>query len=257
MSATSLQARSAIVTGASRGIGAAVAQALDAAGACVVLMGRDGDALAGVASRLSHDPVVITADFCRADEVVRASAEAIGLLGGVDILVNNAATARRLPTVETTAEIIDDLLAVNVRAPILLSAAVIPSMQARGRGSIINLTSVSGLVGTPKRTAYAASKGALDAATRSMASELGPFGIRVNAVAPGVVDTDMWAKNKQVPGVVESIEGLTPLRRWSTPSDVADVVVFLAGDGARFITGQTISVDGGMAHTMDLYSGPV
>ena len=130
-------------------------------------------------------------------------------------------------------------------------------MTAHGRGSIINLSSVSGLLGTPRRAAYGASKGALDAATRSLAMELGPSGIRVNAVAPGVVDTDLWAKNKAIPGVVETIEHQTPLRRWATPEDVADVVVFLASDGARFVTGETISVDGGMARTFDLFGGPV
>ena len=93
--------------------------------------------------------------------------------------------------------------------------------------------------------------------TRSLAIELGGHGIRVNSVAPGVVDTDMWARNKAIPGVVESVEALTPLRRWSLPEDVADVIVFLCGDGARFITGETICADGGMARTVDLYSGAV
>lgn len=87
--------------------------------------------------------------------------------------------------------------------------------------------------------------------------ELGPDGIRVNSVAPGVVDTDMWAKNKAIAGVVEGIEAQTPLRRWATPEDIADVVVFLASDAARFVTGETISVDGGMAKTIDLYGGGV
>ena len=109
--------------------------------------------------------------------------------------------------------------------------------------------------GTPRRAAYAATKGAIDAATRSLAIELGPHGIRVNSVAPGVVDTDMWARNKAIPGVIEEIEALTPLRRWSTPEDIADVVVFLASDAARFVTGETMCVDGGMARTTDLYGG--
>jgi NAD(P)-dependent dehydrogenase (short-subunit alcohol dehydrogenase family) len=112
-------------------------------------------------------------------------------------------------------------------------------------------------VGTPRRAAYAASKGAIDAATRSLAMELGPAGIRVNAVAPGVVDTALWARNKAIPGVVEQIEAQTPLRRWADPDDVAPVVVFLASDAARFVTGETISADGGMAKTLDLYGGEV
>jgi NAD(P)-dependent dehydrogenase (short-subunit alcohol dehydrogenase family) len=124
-------------------------------------------------------------------------------------------------------------------------------------GAVINVSSVSAVVGTPRGAAYAATKGAIDAATRSLAMELGPHGIRVNSVAPGVVDTEMWARNKAIPGVVEQIEAMTPLRRWSVPDDVADVVTFLAGDGARFITGETVCVDGGMARTIDLYGGAV
>jgi NAD(P)-dependent dehydrogenase (short-subunit alcohol dehydrogenase family) len=139
----------------------------------------------------------------------------------------------------------------------LLIAALLPGMVERGSGSIINLSSVSGVVGTPRRAAYAASKGAIDAATRSLAMELGPHGIRVNSVAPGVVDTALWAKNKAIPGVVETIDRQTPLRRWANPDDIADVILFLASDAARFVTGETISADGGMARTLDLYGGPV
>jgi NAD(P)-dependent dehydrogenase (short-subunit alcohol dehydrogenase family) len=146
---------------------------------------------------------------------------------------------------------------VNIRAPLLLIAALIPAMTERGTGSIINLSSVSALVGTPKRAAYAASKGAIDAATRSLAMELGPVGIRVNSVAPGVVDTAMWASNKKIAGVKESIDALTPLRRWARPEDIADVIVFLASDASRFVTGETIAAGGGIGRTLDLYGGPV
>jgi NAD(P)-dependent dehydrogenase (short-subunit alcohol dehydrogenase family) len=149
------------------------------------------------------------------------------------------------------------MLAVNVRAPLLLVAALVPSMIERDGGSIVNLSSVSGLVGTPRRAAYAATKGAIDAATRSLAMELGPHGIRVNSVAPGVVDTALWERNKAIPGVVEGVEAQTPLRRWAQADDIADVIVFLASDAARFVTGQVISADGGMAATLDLYGGAV
>ena len=145
----------------------------------------------------------------------------------------------------------------NVRAPLLLVAALAPSTIERGGGSIVNLSSVSGVVGTPNRAAYAATKGAIDAMTRWLAIELGPAGIRVNAVAPGVVHTDKWARKKAVPGVVEGIQAHTPLRRWATAEDVADAVAFLASDAARFVTGETLCVDGGMARTLNLFSGPV
>ena len=252
-----LEGRTALVTGASRGIGAATARALDRAGARVAVTGRSEPDLRVVANDLGHDPVVIAGDLRDAEVPAEIAERALDAMGAVDVLVNNAATAARLPTVDTDAALIDEMLAVNVRAPLLLIAALVPAMVGRGRGSIVNLSSVSGVVGTPRRAAYAASKGALDAATRSLAMELGPAGIRVNSVAPGVVDTALWEKNKAVPGVVETIEQQTPLRRWATPDDVADVIVFLASDAARFVTGETISADGGMARTLDLYGGPV
>jgi NAD(P)-dependent dehydrogenase (short-subunit alcohol dehydrogenase family) len=253
----SLSGRTALVTGASRGIGAAIAAALDRAGARVALAARDAVALARVAGPLRHDPVVLTTDLESVDAPARLAADALAALGGVDVLVNNAAAAARLSTVDLDGELIDRLYAVNVRAPLLLITALLPSMLANRRGSIVNLSSVSGVVGTPRRAAYAATKGALDAATRSLAMELGPQGIRVNSVAPGVVDTDLWARNKAIPGVVEQIEAQTALRRWSVPDDIADVVVFLASDAARFVTGETLCADGGMARTLDLYGGAV
>jgi NAD(P)-dependent dehydrogenase (short-subunit alcohol dehydrogenase family) len=257
MTAEPLSGRTALVTGASRGIGAATARALDNAGARVALSARGREDLLSVARQLQHDPVVIEADLARAEAPAYLARRALEELGRVDVLVNNAAAAARIATVDLDAAQIDVLLAVNVRAPLLLIASLIPSMIEHGGASIVNLSSVSGLVGTPRRAAYGASKGALDAATRSLAIELGPSGIRVNAVAPGVVDTALWAKNKAVPGVVEEIEAQTPLRRWATPEDVADVIVFLASDAARFVTGETIAVDGGMARTFDLYGGAV
>jgi NAD(P)-dependent dehydrogenase (short-subunit alcohol dehydrogenase family) len=252
-----LSLETALVTGASRGIGAATARALDRAGARVALVARSREDLDKVAAGLGRNPVVIPADLRKPDAAGEAAARALEALGSVDILVNNAAAAARLATADTDAAIIDEMLAVNVRAPLLLIAALIPAMTERRRGSIINLSSVSGLIGTPRRAAYAASKGAIDAATRSLAMELGPLGIRVNSVAPGVVDTALWASNKKVDGVVEAVENLTPLRRWAEPADIADVITFLASDAARFVTGETIAVDGGMAHTLDLYGGPV
>jgi NAD(P)-dependent dehydrogenase (short-subunit alcohol dehydrogenase family) len=253
----SLEGRTAVVTGASRGIGAATARALDRAGARVALVARSRPGLEATARGLRHDPVIAVADLRDPDAPAEIARQALAELGSVSVLVNNAAAAARMATVDTDATLIDELLAVNVRAPLLLIAAVVPTMVERGAGSIVNLSSVSALVGTPKRAAYAASKGALDAATRSLAIELGPSGVRVNAVAPGVVDTDLWAKNKAIPGVIGTIEGQTPLRRWATAEDIADVIVFLASDAARFVTGETISVDGGMARTLDLYGGPV
>jgi NAD(P)-dependent dehydrogenase (short-subunit alcohol dehydrogenase family) len=252
-----LNGRTAIVTGASRGIGAATARALDRAGARVALVARSEDALASVAADLRNMPVVISADLATDDAPAEIARAALAELGTVDVLVNNAAAAKRLPSVELDGATIDEILQVNVRNLLLLTTAVLPSMIAKGRGSVVNVSSLSGLLGTPRRAAYAASKAAVDGLTRSLAQEFGRQGIRVNAVAPGVIDTELWAKNKAVPGVEEATTRLIPLGRWGTGDDVADVIVFLASDAARYVTAQTICVDGGMAHTMDLYAGPI
>jgi NAD(P)-dependent dehydrogenase (short-subunit alcohol dehydrogenase family) len=252
-----LAGRTALITGASRGIGAATARALDRAGARVALAARDEERLAAVAAGMANDPVVLTADLAEPDAPERLARDALAALGRVDVLVNNAAAAARLPSEQMTGEVVDGMLSVNVRAMLLLSGALLPAMAERGGGSVINLSSVSGVTGTPNRAAYAATKAAVDGLTRSLAIEFGPRGVRVNAVAPGVIDTDLWARNKAVPGVVERIEAQIPLRRWGAADDVADVIVFLASDAARYVTAQTISVDGGMAHTLDLYGGAV
>ncbi len=257
MASYQLEGRTALVTGASRGIGAAIARSLDGAGARVAVAARSRDGLEAVAAQLRNRPVVLEVDLADPDAPGGLAADATEALGHVDLLVNNAAFAARVPIEEINAELIDRHYAVNVRAPLLLITALVPGMTQRGRGAIINISSASALVGTPRRAVYAASKGAIDAATRSLAIDLGPHGIRVNSVAPGVVDTALWAKNKAIPGVAAQIDEMTPLRRWSQPDDVAEVVLFLAADASRFVTGETICVDGGMARTMDLYGGAV
>jgi NAD(P)-dependent dehydrogenase (short-subunit alcohol dehydrogenase family) len=163
----------------------------------------------------------------------------------------------RTDSTELDGSTIDRIHQLNVRNLLLLTTALVPQMVEQGRGSVINVSSVSSQVGTPRRSAYAASKGAVDALTRSLAMEYGPHGIRFNAVAPGVIVTSMWERNRAVPGVIEQIEAQIALRRWGLPDDVADVVVFLASDAARYVTAQTIEVDGGMASTLDLYGGAV
>ena len=257
MDAFSLEDRTAVVTGASRGIGAAIATALDAAGARVALVARSADDLTAVAAGLEHEPVVIAVDLAEPDAPMTVAAAALATLGRVDVLVNNAALGVRTDSTELDGSTIDRIHQLNVRNLLLLTTALVPQMVERGRGSVINVSSVSSQVGTPRRSAYAASKGAVDALTRSLAMEYGPHGIRFNAVAPGVIVTSMWERNRAVPGVIEQIEAQIALRRWGLPDDVADVVVFLASDAARYVTAQTIEVDGGMASTLDLYGGAV
>jgi NAD(P)-dependent dehydrogenase (short-subunit alcohol dehydrogenase family) len=255
--AFSLEDRTAVVTGASRGIGAAIATALDAAGARVALVARSADDLAAVAAGLEHEPAVIAVDLAEPDAPTTVAAAALAALGRVDVLVNNAALGVRTDSTELDGSTIDRIHQLNVRNLLLLTTALVPQMVEQGRGSVINVSSVSSQVGTPRRSAYAASKGAVDALTRSLAMEYGPHGIRFNAVAPGVIVTSMWERNRAVPGVIEQVEAQIALRRWGLPDDVADVVVFLASDAARYVTAQTIEVDGGMASTLDLYGGAV
>jgi NAD(P)-dependent dehydrogenase (short-subunit alcohol dehydrogenase family) len=249
-----LDGRTALVTGAGRGIGAATARVLDGAGARVALVARSEDELHEVAAGLTNKPLVLPTDLETADgptAVARAALDAFD--GRLDVLVNNAAAVLRKPSDELTVEEIDRVLHVNVRAVLLLCAAVLPAMVANGGGSIVNVSSVSGLRGTPRRAAYAASKAALDGITRALAMEYGPHGVRANSVAPGVVRTEMWREPLTRDGVEDDVVGQTALRRLATPEDIAAVVLFLASDASGFVTGEVLGADGGMRSTLNLY----
>jgi NAD(P)-dependent dehydrogenase (short-subunit alcohol dehydrogenase family) len=249
-----LRGRTAVVTGAGRGIGAAIAGALDTAGARVALVSRTAAELEAVAARLTHDPVVIPADLGTADGPGAAAACALHAFGGrLDILVNNAGAVLRKDTEDLTADELDVLWAVNVRSVLLLCRAVLGAMVRGGGGSIVNVSSISAVRGTPRRAAYAATKAALDGMTRSLAMEYGPRGVRVNSVAPGAIETDMWRAPLAQAGVREQLERHVALRRLGVSEDIAPVVLFLASDAARYMTGETLSVDGGMHATMNLH----
>ena len=249
-----LAGRTAIVTGAGRGIGAACARALDAAGARVALVARSVDELEATASKLINDPVVVQADLGTPDGPSDAVATALAAFDGrLDVLVNNAGMGLRKELRTYTVDELDRMWNVNVRSALLLTAAAIGPMLDRRSGSIINVSSISGRRGAPHRAAYSATKAALDGMVRSLAMEYGPQGIRANAIAPGVVETDMWTSNLAMPGVEDDVLGVIPIRRISAPDEIADVVVFLASDAASSITGEVISVDGGMHGTVNLW----
>ena len=251
---SSLRGRTALVSGAGRGIGAAIARGLDAAGARVALVARTESELCAVARDLDNDPFVVTADLETADGPDLAAEAVLAAFDGqLDVLVNNAGTALRKDSHLVTVDELDHLWRVNVRSALLLTAAVLPAMVANKRGSIVSISSISGLRGAPRRSIYAATKAALDGMTRAIAMEYGPLGIRANSVAPGVVETAMWTENLAKPGVAEAVLDLIPTRRISTPEEVADVVVFLASDASRSITGEVIAADGGMRSTVNLY----
>ncbi len=249
-----LDGRTAIVTGASRGIGAAVARAIDAAGARVALVARSAGQLDDIAAGLTNDPVVIPTDLGSPDGPAAAAATALAAFDGrLDVLVNNAGIAVRKESEDLQLEELDRLWNVNVRSALLLTAAVLPAMLERQSGSIVSISSISGVRGAPRRALYAATKAALDGMTRALAMEYGPRGIRANSVAPGVVETDLWRENLARPGVTEAVLEVIPTRRVSTPEEVADTVVFLASDASRAITGEVISADGGIHATVNLW----
>ncbi len=249
-----LDGRTAIVTGAGRGIGAAIAAALDAAGARVALVARSRDQLAATAARLVNEPVVVPADLATPDGPGVAVATALEAFGGrLDVVVNNAGVGLRKDTETLTVTEMDLLWAVNVRAALLTTTAALPAMLAAGRGSIVSISSISGLRGAPRRALYAATKAALDGMTRALAMEYGPRGIRANSVAPGVVETEMWAAHLAQPDVASAVLQHIPTRRTSRPEEVADAVVFLASDASRAITGEVIAADGGIHSTVNLW----
>ena len=245
---TRLDGKVAVVTGATRGIGEASARALDAAGARVVLTGRTTSDLERVAGDLRNPPVVLTADLEPAGAGTDLARRILAEVDGVDVLVNNAGIPMRRTPDQLTEADFDQVFSVNVRSLAMLSIGLAPSMMARGGGSIINISSVASVHGPLGRVAYAGTKGAVDAMTRALASDWGPSGIRVNSIAPGLIATAIWEKARsEVPGLIEDLAGQVALKRWGLADDIADVVLFFASDAARYITGETLVVDGGLA----------
>ena len=238
----------AVVSGASRGIGEASARALDAAGARVVLTGRTVSDLERVAADLKNDPVILESDLSPPRAGTELGERILDEVGPVDILVNNAGIPmRRTPDV-LTEEDFDLVFSINVRSLLMLTLALGPGMAERGGGSIINISSIASLRGPVGRVAYAGTKGAVDAMTRALAADWGSEGIRVNAICPGLIATAIWADDRNnVPGLSERMADRIALKRWGFGDDVADVVLFFASDASRYMTGEVVAVDGGLA----------
>ncbi|MFE0045582.1 SDR family oxidoreductase [Streptomyces albireticuli] len=245
-----LTGRTALVTGASRGIGQAIAVRLAVRGAEVVVhygtdedgaaatvdeIGRAGGTAFAVGAELGVDGDV---------ETLFAGVEA-GLAGRpLDILVNNAAVAPAGPLGVTTRQEFDRLFAVNVRAPYFIIQRALPLLRDGGR--IITISSVATRMANPGQTSFAMTKGAVETMSTTLANELGARGITVNAVAPGATRTATNGAFFEAPGLAERIAGMTALDRLGGPGDIADVVAFLASDAARWITGQVIDASGGL-----------
>ena len=241
-----LEGRIALVTGGASGIGAATARRLAAEGAHVAVADVNEAGARSVASEI--DGTAIRMDVTDV-ESVRAG---VAQVGDVDVLVNNAGTDRFSFFVNTDPELWDFVLAVNLRGTIAVTHAVLDGMQKRGRGAIVNVASEAGRVGSQGSVVYSAAKGGVIAFTRAVARESSRFGVRVNAVAPGPIDTPLLnAAPEQLGEIGERLKAgmiaATSMRRIGQPDEVAAAIAFLACDDASFVTGQTINVSGGLS----------
>jgi 3-oxoacyl-[acyl-carrier protein] reductase len=245
---TRFQGRTAIVTGASRGIGRAIALQLAAEGANVVVnYNANATAAAEVASAIAASGAraeVVQADVSLAADVERLVNAALAAFQKVDILVNNAGITRDQLLMRMSEDDFTAVLDTNLKSAFLMTKAVLRPMLRARYGRIVNITSISGVMGNAGQANYSASKAGLIGFTRSVAREVASRNITCNAVAAGVIDTDIWAGVPQA--AIHSLVGMIPLARKGTPEEIAEAVAFLASDQSAYITGQVLNVDGGL-----------
>ncbi|MBL8921620.1 MAG: glucose 1-dehydrogenase [Myxococcaceae bacterium] len=240
----------ALITGASRGIGEAIARAFAKAGAKVVLAARKPDALEAVAASIVKDggqALAIAAHTGKPEDVKRLVAEAVATFGRVDVLVNNAATNPYFgPMLDIEDSAFDKTFEVNVKGYFWLTREVAQHLQQRSaKGSIINVASVAGLGAAPMQGVYGMTKAAVISMTKTFAAELGASGIRVNAIAPGLVETKFAQALTSNEDILKLVTNRTPLGRHAQPEEIAGAALYLASAAAGFVTGQTLVVDGG------------
>jgi NAD(P)-dependent dehydrogenase (short-subunit alcohol dehydrogenase family) len=245
----SLTGKVAIVTGGGRGIGKAITRRLAGAGASVVIASRKMENLEATAQESADLPgkvVPMTCHVGRIQDIEKLVRQTEAKLGPVDILVNNSATnIHQGPALEITDEMLDKMVEINVKSAVRLVRLTAPKMIERKSGSIINIVSIAGLRPQPGGLLYSFTKAGLIMITRSWAHEFGPSNVRVNAIAPGLVQTDFSAWFWQNELHREAIEATTPLRRIGQPDEIGGIALYLASDEASFVTGQVFVVDGG------------
>jgi 2-hydroxycyclohexanecarboxyl-CoA dehydrogenase len=246
-----LSGKTALVTGAGGGIGRAITLALAQAGAQVGVLdiARDrAESVRDEAAALGVKALALPTDLTRRSEVNRAVETMLGQFGQIDVLVNNAGGDRLQFFLESEEETWDWIIALNFRAVLYTCKAVLPHMVARGAGRVVNIASDAGRVGSSGEAVYAAAKGGVIAFTKAMARELARWQITVNCICPGPSETPLFRREviEPHPKLAESLARAIPLGRLGTPQDVAPAVLFLAGDDAGYITGQTLSVSGGL-----------
>lgn len=242
-----LDGKIALVTGASGGIGRAIAARLGAEGACVACFGTNVERLQASADAVraaGRDAWIYPVDSKDPEAIQAAVAEVEKQRGRIDILVNNAGITRDGLLIRMSTADWDEVMTVNLRAAFLFTKAVARLMMKQRSGSIVNISSIIGLIGNPGQANYAASKAGLIAFTKSIAKELASRGIRANAIAPGFITTPMTEKLNE--DLQKKMLEMIPLGRYGSPEDVAAAVAFLASDDAAYITGQVLQVCGGM-----------
>ena len=248
MEKSALDGRVAVVTGASRGLGKAIAVSLGSAGAKIVLVARDIDAMNGVAEHLraaGGEAEVFKADVTDEQQVRRIETEILARFGHVDILVNNAGMNIRKPLEEFSLDEWQNVLTTNLTSAFLMCRSFIPHMKGSGYGRIINLTSTMSHVSLPARTAYSASKFGLLGMTKALALELASEGITVVAVSPGPFATEMNTPLMEDTEMNRKFVSKVPVGRWGNPDEVGELVRYLCAPEAGFITGTDILIDGG------------